>query len=230
MEDNDSSGEDDSDAEFNDGEDTYSNKRRRAYGKDRAVYGIFGEDSEDEDVGRGKRSDWTKAPVFVSKDKVDLDKEMRLDEDLMNIPEAGSAGTESSSEEADTQDGIGIAESSDGIDNSQDPSRVSSPRIRDEEKLAQRPRMGGIGSSSKTSKSFSAFTKGGIGSSNLEASSSTFSPSPSLPSTESTVLPSAFGAAARAQQQRSFIRSESPAFKPAAAPLRSEERRVGKEC
>ena len=221
MEDDDSSGGDDSDGDF-DGEDTYSNKRKRAYGKDDTVYGIFAEDSEDDDAGRGKgkRSDWTKAPVFVSKDKVDLGEEMELDEDA---PEAGSADTESSSEEADEQDGVGIAESSDAMDISQEPSRVPSPRIREEEEeeLAQRPRIGGIGSSSKTTKSFSTFTKGGIGSFNLEASSSQ---SPNLPSTESAPLPSAFGAAARAQQQRSFIRSESPASKPAAAPLPAHER------
>lgn len=230
MEDDDDSGGDDSEGDFEDGEDTYSHKRRRKNGKDDALYGVFGEDSEDEDAGgRGKgkgqkRSDWTKAPVFVSKDKVDLGEEMEVDEDAMDIPEATGAGADSSSEEEDEQDEVELAESSDGMDDSEEPSRVPSPRIREEEdeEPAQRSRMGGIGSSSKTTQSFSTFTKGGIGSFKPEASTST----PAPPPTESAPLPSAFGAAARAQQQqRSFVRSESPASKAAtAAPLPAHER------
>ncbi|KAG6858295.1 hypothetical protein C0995_001111, partial [Termitomyces sp. Mi166 len=64
-------------------ENPYQHKRRRKNGKEDALYGIFGEDSEDEDLNlrkSGKKSDWTKAPAFISGDtKVDLDREMDLD-------------------------------------------------------------------------------------------------------------------------------------------------------
>lgn len=42
-------------------EDPYQrNKRRRGRGKDSATYGVFGDDSEEEDPKAGKRADVTK--------------------------------------------------------------------------------------------------------------------------------------------------------------------------
>lgn len=60
-------------------------KRRRTNGKESATYGIFADDNESEAFGRQansstKRSDWTKAPAFVSGDKpVKLDESMQVD-------------------------------------------------------------------------------------------------------------------------------------------------------
>ena len=46
-------------------EDPYKRKRRKKGHKEDALYGIFAEDSDDEDVGKKRRSDWAKAPAFV---------------------------------------------------------------------------------------------------------------------------------------------------------------------
>lgn len=61
-------------------EDPYRHKRRRRNEKEEALYGVFGDDSGDEGYNRNggarqKKTDWTKAPAFVSGDKVELNKE-----------------------------------------------------------------------------------------------------------------------------------------------------------
>ena len=61
-------------------EDPYRHKRRRRDEKEDAIYGVFG-DSDDEGYtqkggARQKKTDWTKAPAFVSGDKVELKTEM----------------------------------------------------------------------------------------------------------------------------------------------------------
>jgi tuftelin-interacting protein 11 len=200
MDDGDSSGDSDSDGGFDD-EDLYQSKRRR----------INGEDTE-------KRSDWTKAPAFVSGNPVDLDKSIEIDEEMTNDGEEEESEKEGeeNSDEADNSE-----EDEEDLGDSQPPSRVPSPRIREEEdeEPPPRPRFGGIGSGASQSNptdSFSGFKKGGIGSSKpVHAAQLSHSPS-----TTPESFPSAFGAA---HAQRSFIRSDSPASKPA-SPLPAHER------
>lgn len=232
LEDDDSSGASDSEGGFDDGgdpdtreeralfEDPYQRKRRRRNGKEDALYGIFGEDSEDEvqeRKGKGKKSDWTKAPAFVSGEKLDLDKEMEIDEEKSDDgDEAEEAGEDGEAEDSD--EGEDSDNDNGEPEDSQEPSRAPSPRVReeeDEDAPPQRPRFGGIGSgttSSQATNSFSEFSKGGIGSSRQAPTIST--PTPIEP------LPSVFGAA---RTQRSFVRSESPASKPP-TPLPAHER------
>ncbi|KAI5119134.1 hypothetical protein M0805_005740 [Coniferiporia weirii] len=200
-------------------ENPYGRKRRRkAGGKDDATYGVFGEDSEDEGFGgrrrpAEKRSDWAKAPAFVSGEK-----KVNISEDVADIK---------SEEDAEEEDAEG-----DESDNSEasSVSKPPSPRVRmeeeeeEEEEVEERPQIGGIGSKNvsaeaKPSPSFAASgtgigsggmgaTKGGIGSplkDNIQAS-----------------LPSAFGAS---RPQRSFVRggSGSAPGSGAATPLSATE-------
>ncbi|KAG5647479.1 hypothetical protein DXG03_009414 [Asterophora parasitica] len=217
-------------------ENPYQNKRRRRNGKEEALYGIFGDDSEEEGSGQrgrrsggqGKKSDWTKAPAFVSGDKkVDLDKEMEVDlEDEIMGNKAASGDEDDSSDEEDGGRG------DDDSDNSDSESRAPSPRIREEEEVEERPRVGGIGLGASKSSTQPFFSKGGIGASSQVSSSndgggsfgaqsrggigarttsSTSTPTPGP--TED--LPSAFG-------KTSFVRNGTPSAKPA-VPLNATE-------
>lgn len=225
-------------------EDPYQRKRRRKNGKDDALYGIFGEDSEEDGPGAGKkvsggrqkRSDWTKAPAFVSGEKVDLDKEMDVD------------GNEEDGDDGEDDESEGDDDDKQEYSDDSEPSRPPSPRIREEEQdePTEKPRMGGIGSRATTlnsadafsdvdvgsslpetslrsskgglgfsrglpTESPSGFSKGGIGSSRPTPSTS------NVPLTES--LPSTFG------NQRSFVRDGKGSMsspKPA-APLSATE-------
>lgn len=64
-------------------EDPYQRKRRRKGGKEDALYGVFAEESDDESYSKKasvRRSDWAKAPAFVSSDnKVDLKQAMDVE-------------------------------------------------------------------------------------------------------------------------------------------------------
>ncbi|KAG6908973.1 hypothetical protein DXG01_002581 [Tephrocybe rancida] len=239
--DDDSDSNDESDFDFNNEtdptareerelfENPYQNKRRRKNGKEDALYGVFGEDSEDEVRGpqrQGKKkSDWTKAPAFVSGDKkVDLDKEMAVD---LENEETGGGSDEDDEEES----GEEVGEDSSDSDDTQ--SKPPSPRIRedeDEDEEWEKPRMGGVGlgaSSSKTPLTASSFTggigssnsKGGIGSSGARSKGgigSLNTPSTSTSTPEPTEeFPSAFG-------KRSFVRDEKLSTKPA-VPLSATE-------
>lgn len=95
-------------------EDPYQRKRRRRNGKNEALYGVFAEDMEDveEEKRWRKRSDWAKAPAFVSSDKkVDLAEEIQVD--------AGSSEGEAEGQSVQQDDS--------------EPSRPPSPRILEEE-------------------------------------------------------------------------------------------------
>ncbi|KAI0079346.1 TFP11-domain-containing protein [Panus rudis PR-1116 ss-1] len=138
-------------------ENPYGHKRRRKNGKEDAIYGVFADSDEDEGFGGKekapkKRTDWTKAPAFVSGDKVDLDKEMDVDGE-----EGDKDDKESNNEEMSTDD-------------EDEESKPASPRVRDEDEdeaeEQERPRFGGIGSksTSEPSNGFVGFSKGGIGS------------------------------------------------------------------
>jgi tuftelin-interacting protein 11 len=172
--------------------DPYQRKRRRKNGKEDAVYGVFGDESDDERYTRTGKTHWTKAPAFVSGDKpVDVDKEMDID--------VGDADeSESADGEVDGSAGEEAGEANVFSDDSQ-PSRPPSPRVRveeeEEEEELERPRMGGIGS-----KSAGAFTTSSAISETLttEAVSSSAAATPPLDHD----FPTAFGN----RTQRTFVR------------------------
>lgn len=225
-------------------DDPYQRKRRKKNGKEDALYGIFGEDSEDDSIrkkgaGKQKKSDWTKAPAFVSGEKkVDLDKEMEMDLDAMSGDDAVADGEDVGSEGEGSETGEDEEYSDDS-----ESSRPPSPRVREDDEEEQRPSMGGIGLGiSKVSASSSSFSKGGIGSSRGGIGSSANQPllatsnggissintpsnskggigsRPSASTPQVTEeLPSAFGN----RNQRSFVRDTNPT-KPA-VPLNAAE-------
>ncbi|THH29774.1 hypothetical protein EUX98_g4418 [Antrodiella citrinella] len=220
-------------------ENPYQRKRRRKNGKEDAIYGVFASSDEEDDEkpgkGRGgggqKRSDWTKAPAFVSKAQVDLTKEMGEVENMQDAEDERDDGDEDEDDEEGSED------------EEDDESKPASPRVRDEEEEeATLPRFGGLGlGSTKTvdapsfsgagigsSKSGIGSSKGGIGSSkggigSFRASSTvetspfaapsplTGPPEPAEPTALPDNLPSSFGASAStARAQRSFLRDDAP--------------------
>lgn len=144
-------------------EDPYQRKRRRKGGKEDALYGVFAEESDDESYSKKasvRRSDWAKAPAFVSSDnKVDLKQAMDVEGGDGEQDMEGSADGEDDESEGE-DDEIGAPE--DYSDES-DPSRAPSPRVRvedeDEDEYTEKPRLGGIGS-----KPFGTTFEGGLGS------------------------------------------------------------------
>lgn len=228
-------------------DDPYQRKRRKKNGKEDALYGIFGEDSEDDSVrkkgaGKQKKSDWTKAPAFVSGEKkVDLDKEMEMDLDAASDDAVAADGEDVGSEGEDSEAG-----EDEGYSDDSESSRSPSPRVREDDEEEQRPSMGGIGLGAlKVSATSSSFSKGGIGSSrggigsssvdqpslatsnggigSINAPSNSKGGIGSRPSASTSTaqvteeLPSAFGN----RNQRSFVRDTNPA-KPA-VPLNAAE-------
>ncbi|KAJ3505492.1 hypothetical protein NMY22_g17566 [Coprinellus aureogranulatus] len=127
-------------------EDPYQRKRRRKNGKEDAIYGVFGEDSEDEGYGRKpaerkKRSDWAKAPAFVSSDKkvdqtMDVDFGEPQDEDMKDA--------DSSAESSEGEDDNEAPEEGDDSDTSEPSRPTSTARVEDEpeEEEEERPRFG----------------------------------------------------------------------------------------
>jgi tuftelin-interacting protein 11 len=212
-------------------EDPYQRKRRRRNGKEDALYGIFGEESDEESAGKKgggkpKKSDWTKAPAFVSGDKkVDLDEEMEMDKDAISDDDEAANG-----EDVGSEGEVEEVEEEEYSDDSE-PSRPPSPRIREEDEESEKPRLGGIGlGASKPDVLLPSFSKGGIGSSKANrpaidddlnsfsatrgskggiGSRSTASTSTSYPAEEE--LPSSFGN----RSQRFFVRDANPSPKPA---------------
>lgn len=212
-------------------EDPYQRKRRRRNGKEDALYGIFGEESDEEGtskkgVGKPKKNDWTKAPAFVSGEKVDLDQEMELDLDAIS----GDANGEDVGSEGEDDE----VEEEEGYSDDSEPSRPPSPRIREEDDEVEKPRVGGIGlGASRPDASFSAPPKGGIGSSKVvtrdedlafsatgskRGIGSKHTTSTSTSYTAEEELPSSFGN----RGQRSFVRDAHPSAKPA-IPLSAAE-------
>ncbi|KAF9054490.1 GC-rich sequence DNA-binding factor-like protein-domain-containing protein [Panaeolus papilionaceus] len=118
----------------------YKNKRQRKDNKEDAIYGIFGDDSDEEDIrnpaARSKRN-WTKAPAFVSSDKtvVNLDEPMAVDDTTgLQAEKADSWEEEGQSDGDDGEDdeSEGEEEPEEDADSSDEsePSRASSPRVR----------------------------------------------------------------------------------------------------
>lgn len=190
-------------------EDPYQRKRRRKNGKEDAIYGVFGSDDEDEGFGgrRGgkseKRSDWTKAPAFVSKDTVKLTEEMDIDRAEEGSKDAGDQDMEDDVEKSGDEEDEEEEEGTSGDDSS--PSRPASPRIREpeEEEEEERPRFGGLGIGASKAQSSSGFSRGGIGSSKPPPSEEV-SPSPSSTSVPPDGVPTSFDSA---RTQRSFLRN-----------------------
>lgn len=141
-------------------ENPYQRKRRRQRRRG------FGDDSDEEEDNAGssrKRSDWTKAPAFVSSQKVEPDQSMDVDAD-------SDADRAAAKDEDSDEDGDGSQPSV--------PKSTSTPR--DDEEMEGPPRMGlgssksagfsglgfsnaGMGSPGEAS-AFSSFRRGGIGS------------------------------------------------------------------
>ncbi|KAJ3520444.1 hypothetical protein NMY22_g12756 [Coprinellus aureogranulatus] len=150
-------------------EDPYQRKRRRKNGKEDAIYGVFGEDSEDEGYGRKpaerkKRSDWAKAPAFVSSDKkvdqtMDVDFGEPQDEDMKDA--------DSSAESSEGEDDNEAPEEGDDSDTSEPSRPTSTARVEDEpeEEEEERPRFGGIGSFKRNDSGEQAPAHAGIGAS-----------------------------------------------------------------
>ncbi|KAH0836672.1 TFP11-domain-containing protein [Lanmaoa asiatica] len=109
-------------------EDPYRHKRRRRNEKEDAIYGVFGDDSDDEGYDRKgstrqKKTDWTKAPAFVSGDKVELKREMD------DVEPEGEAEDEA----ADGTDDEVADEADDGTDAEEETSGGSTDEVQDEE-------------------------------------------------------------------------------------------------
>lgn len=115
-------------------EDPYQRKRKRRNGKKDALYGVFASDSDEDDPrSRGgkasKRSDWAKAPAFVSGDqKVDISDEMDVD----NVQNSEGEGDDNRVQDEDSD--------------TSEPSRPPSPRVIEEEEEEDDPPPNGLGS------------------------------------------------------------------------------------
>ncbi|KAF8141606.1 TFP11-domain-containing protein [Boletus edulis] len=106
-------------------EDPYRHKRRRRDGKEDAIYGAFGDDSDDEDYARkggarSKKTDWTKAPAFVSGEKVELKMELEAED-------------EAEDEAVDEVDDEVASETVDSTDAEEEKSDGSMDEVQDEE-------------------------------------------------------------------------------------------------
>ena len=130
-------------------EDPYRHKRRRRNEKEDAIYGVFGDDSDDEGYNRKgaakqKKTDWTKAPAFVSGDKVELKTETDDVEAECEAEDEAVDGTDDevegeAVEETDAEEGT-----SDGsVDEVQDDEvKEPGPTV-----VAPAPRKPGLGAS-----------------------------------------------------------------------------------
>jgi tuftelin-interacting protein 11 len=206
-------------------ENPYRHKKRRRNGKEDALYGVFGKDSEDEGHSGGPRrgqkggNDWTKAPAFVSGEKVNLKESVDGEDD--------GEGDVESVIESDDDEGTSGGENENELHES-GSSRPPSPRIREEEDDESPTRIGGLGSRAepRLTEISSGVLKGGTGigfkrdndsSIHPPVRSSAPSPSPAAPE-----FPSAFSSV---HTQRSFIRDtrNTPPSNRPATPLSAAE-------
>ena len=136
-------------------ENPYQHKRRKQQRQG------FGDDSDEEDEDTGpsrRRSDWTKAPAFVSSQKVEPDQSMDVDAD-------SDADRDAAKDEDSDEDEDGSQPSL--------PKSVNTPRDEDEE-MEDRPTMG-LGASKSARFSGLGFTKAEIGSRGETSGKSAFS-------------------------------------------------------
>ncbi|KAK0501366.1 GC-rich sequence DNA-binding factor-like protein-domain-containing protein [Armillaria luteobubalina] len=200
-------------------DDPHHRKRRRKDGKEDAIYGVFGDDS-DEEVYQRRPTKKKKQPTFVSQKEPEI---LSMDVD---------AGDELEEDDTDAADSEGEeGEDTRDVSDESEPSRLPSHRVRDEDEdedspfmpvggLGSKRSVAGIGSTSsplskggigagKSTTIQSAFSKGGIG-----ATSSLFAKSTSAETSEASAststytppskdLPSAFGG----NRSTSFLRN-----------------------
>ncbi|QRV88943.1 Tuftelin-interacting protein 11 [Ceratobasidium sp. AG-Ba] len=195
-------------------------RRRKGRGKNSATYGIFGDDSEEDDPRTGKRADLAKAPAFVSGKPTDIKAD-----DVAHIPEVTTTNKASSDDEDDVDDDEEDAEMASASDSdSSDPVRPASPRphIREpsEEPSSKPVGLGGGGQAAframfaqnndtSASPSPGIGTRGGIGARGGIGSSARSGIGASAPQDDtSTPEPEAN------RPQRSFVRTEAPKFMP----------------
>ncbi|KAI0091465.1 GC-rich sequence DNA-binding factor-like protein-domain-containing protein [Irpex rosettiformis] len=151
----------------------YKHKRRKKNGKEDAIYGVFGsDDEEEENEGRKgrKRSDWAKAPAFVSGEKVDLDKTIDVDEAMKSAGDSYS--DEEGGEDEEAEGSTEEDESSEGEqgENEHVGEYGGDTKVNDEEELDEAPQFGGFGLGASeagigSSRGGIGSSKGGIGSS-----------------------------------------------------------------
>jgi tuftelin-interacting protein 11 len=136
-------------------ENPYQQKRRKQQKR------AFGDDSDEEDEDARpsrKRSDWTKAPAFVSSQKVEPDQSMDVDADS-DADRAAAKDEDSDEDEGGSQPST--------------PKSVDTPGGEDDV-MEDRPRMG-LGASKSVRFSGQGFTKAGIGSRGNSSAKSAFS-------------------------------------------------------
>jgi tuftelin-interacting protein 11 len=136
-------------------ENPYQQKRRKQRKRG------FGDDSDEEDEDARpsrKRSDWTKAPAFVSSQKVEPDQSMDVDADS-DADRAAAKDEDSDEDEGGSQPST--------------PKSVDTPGGEDDV-MEDRPRMG-LGASKSVRFSGQGFTKAGIGSRGKTSAKSAFS-------------------------------------------------------
>ncbi|EPQ56579.1 TFP11-domain-containing protein [Gloeophyllum trabeum ATCC 11539] len=156
-------------------ENPYGRKKRRKGGKEDAIYGVFADDSEEEEKytpkkreTRGRRSDWTKAPAFTKgnqneSSKPSDDDQVMEDADNAEDSDAGSVGS------GDSGDAHMSDAASPGL-RAEEPEEEREDREAEEEEERQ-PKGGlGMGASKGASASmFTGFSRGGIGSARLQS-------------------------------------------------------------
>lgn len=135
--------------------DPYQRKRRRKNGKEDALYGVFGDDSEEDSrpgrfAARGKTSDLSKAPAFVSghgkTKEVNIGEDMQLDGGNGERPEGSSDDEEEEKEEEEEVDSSQSSEE----DEDEEQELDEEPPDKDEYdspagEQPSGPRIGGIG-------------------------------------------------------------------------------------
>jgi len=136
-------------------EDPYQHKKRGQ--QKRGFYDDSDGEGEDARPSR-RRSDWTKAPAFVSSQKVEPDQSMDVDADS-NADRDAAKDEDSDEDQGGSQPSV--------------PKSVSTPRDEDEV-MGDRPRFG-LGASRSTGSSGLGFTQAGIGSRDGTSEKSTFS-------------------------------------------------------
>ncbi|KAI0769250.1 GC-rich sequence DNA-binding factor-like protein-domain-containing protein [Irpex lacteus] len=146
----------------------YKHKRRRKNGKEDAIYGVFGSDEEEEQYEKGKgrkRSDWAKAPAFVSGgEKVDLDKTMDEDEAMQDALDNSSDDGEADEDEAEgSSDDDESSEEEEGENMAEDEGEADEPPAVEADEPEDAPQFGGLGIGA--SKAGIGSSRGGIGSS-----------------------------------------------------------------